>query len=123
MTTLNNEKREEDVVIAVPAANPTDLPPKTYEALLAPYLVWAAIYECEISCTKHMTVSEGLLHIMSSELALTWVRSIYTGILRLWPCIRQCHWSHTLLALGLAQNHPHRRAWFEPVLMWTIPII
>ena len=44
------------------AANPTNPPPNAYDALVAPYPVWAAIHECGITRShgKHWSVAAGL---------------------------------------------------------------
>ena len=62
MATLTNEEREDNAVAAARAARPVNPPPMAYEALVAPYLVWAAIRECGIQRFDHRTVSDGLFH-------------------------------------------------------------
>ena len=60
MVTLTNEDRENDAVTAALAAN--DPPPKAYEALVAPYPVWAAMHACGVvrKDKKHLSVATGL---------------------------------------------------------------
>ena len=60
MENLTNEQREDAAVSAALAAS--NLPPKAYETLLAPYPVWDAMHACGVPRTgeKHRSVATGL---------------------------------------------------------------
>ena len=52
MATSTNEQREDAAVATALAATPANPPPKAYEALVAPYPVWAAMHVCEVTRTS-----------------------------------------------------------------------
>ena len=63
MATLTNKQREAaTVTAAVAAAAVGGVAPTSYAALVTPYLVWAAIFECGITrkTLKHRAVSKSL---------------------------------------------------------------
>ena len=51
MANSTNEQREDAAVAAELAVTPRNPPPKAYEALLAPYPVWAAMHACGVPRT------------------------------------------------------------------------
>ena len=59
MKILTNEQREDAAVSESLAVTPSNLPPKAYEALVAPYPVWAAMHACGVTRTgeKHRSVA------------------------------------------------------------------
>ena len=51
MANSTNEQREDAAVAAALAVTPRNPPPKAYEALVAPYPVWAAMHACGVPRT------------------------------------------------------------------------
>ena len=52
MANLTNEQREDAAVAAAVAVTPSNPPPKAYEALVAPYPVWAAMHAWGVARTN-----------------------------------------------------------------------